>query len=183
MKKKDLKDIFSKYVPREMAEKLATGKKLPESSGGNRIQQRAVVAITLADPSGFFLSSQLHNEISTLLKDLTGEWIIESLAPLPFLSAPADKLVKTEFDSLLHRLASGDWKFRAICAIGSVDFGNVGSQSFMSFGSTGPLVSWVGEGAIVLPRPLSWGNKAVADLLQRPIQNPIEVSHHEYYRL
>lgn len=125
-------------------------------------QSRLLVVATMQDAA--LLTDDLYNTISDL-PPVQAIWSIESLAPVPFLSASADDVTKRNAEDLIGWL--NKHSLRGVFAMSEVMFGTIGRGTRFANGSVSSDVPHLLAGAFNLDCAFSWCTHNVAELLGR----------------
>jgi hypothetical protein len=170
---------------REMFEKLGLPldtllSEEPEISRST--EERILIGITFNNHSDELLSCSLCEQVSRIHRR-SSIWRIDSLSPLPFLSAPVSKMNRENLSRLTHSF-SAEQNLRIVAAQGWVEYGLLGSNgSVMSYGSCGPLMSAAVQACASLPRDSSWGNQAVMEFMGLESEVSVGISKELFFKL
>jgi hypothetical protein len=145
------------------------------------IAKRIVISISNScDPSAK-ATPILYEHVSNVLiqsKILN----LESLIPIPILSASIDSIDDVKLKNVLIDFVGTESKFRIVCGIGLVEYGNFGNSSIMAFGSFGDVTLNVIEGIFLLPNTNSWIDENVANLLKIPLIEGHKIFKSTFYK-
>lgn len=141
---------FSRY--------LVTTQRKPPRQDSERVI--IMVCDSHAEKPGFSL--ELYEYISSLAR-LSNDLWIEHLAVLPVLSLSVPSEPATQ--QVLRTLLGSKDRFRFVGAVGGVEFGELGSDQRIDFGSCGDIVAEVAEALFSLPLDRSWGDEYLCGLV------------------
>lgn len=174
-KEKELKALFGRYINDIDKPGLCEAKK-----GGQF--KRLIVSISCSEKSAIRFSTELCDHISVIFP-LNENFLVDSLSPLPVLSAAMEDLNGEVLKKALKKIIGPKKEFRVVCAIGAVEFGKIGKSNIMSYGSSGQIVSSVIEGLVLLPPRYSWGDETICNLLKTPLSEAQEISGSIFYKI
>ncbi len=173
-KEKELGNIFGRYIDINKV-----GLSEPnEAKQSNRL----LISISCSEKSNIRFSNDLYNHISCNFP-FDDNILVDSLSPVPLLSAPLENVSGDGVERLLRRIIGPNRAFRVVCAIGAVQFGKIGQSNIISYGSSGQLVSSVLEGAVIFPPRFSWGDEIICNLLKIPLMEAQKISGINFFRL
>lgn len=155
--KNHIDKVFDKYI---------SSVNLHQSEGNDvKKQNRLFIAFANKNNSCLF-SSELSNWVARNLIFSDMPWIVEAILPIPHLSLPIEGLKTKDIQNLIEVLSGVKKNIRFVAAIGSIEFGNHGApDKYLSYGSTGPLVSSVMKGNVILSIENNWADEGFCDLM------------------
>ncbi len=146
-----------------------------------REQQERVLAIITATRIDW-LGDHVYTAISTL-PDSCPLWAIESLAPIPFVSAETQTLSAKDVKDFMAWLDAN--ALRGVFVTAKVNYGTIGQGSRFAHGSTSPAISMLIEAAVSLHRASSWMDDNTATFIHHDVAGMDKTQVHStwFYKL
>jgi hypothetical protein len=142
---------------------------------------RLLISISNSEKCSGKASPELYEHVSNVI--LQSKILnLESLIPIPTLSASIDSFDFEKFRDVMIDLIGTENKFRIICGIGLVEYGNYGNSSIMAYGSFGDITLNVMEGIFSLPNNISWVDEKVANLLKISFHKGQKINNSMFYK-
>lgn len=174
---KKIKQLFGNYIDKKTIDSIV--KECTKKSVSN-IEKRIIIAISNRNSQDLFSLGLYNHVVEELIENKV--WIIESLAPIPFISAPSDTVDKNIFLELLECLHKSDYPLRIVAAVGEVEYGLIGRSVRMAYGSSGKIVSIVIQAVVNLPYEFSWYDKGICELISLPYGLSSNVAGIQFYK-
>jgi hypothetical protein len=170
---KNIRQLFGDLVPNPDA--------IEKAEFPIRQQQDRLLAIVTATETTW-LGDKVYTPVSTL-PDSWPLWAIESLAPIPFLSADIRSLSAKDVKDLITWLNT--YSLRGVFVTAQVEYGTIGQGSRFAHGSTGPTIPILIESAVSLGRESSWTDENTAVFIRRDIasMDKVQIQSFWFYRL